>query len=172
MFSCCHTPVSIPRQTDWNMWIYFSSFACVFDKNPFIIFLWNTIFPPHYPCEKYTQNVLRVEGESLSANKIFWILSQVFFPASLPAFIMIVRVIRLFSVFHRLGAYRSIAFPVFKTSSCSDFYSLFIIVFSKGVAVSPVTQSYKANAISVLHKIFTYNDLSKGVKRKKQCLEK
>lgn len=56
--------------------------------------------------------------------------------------------------FHQLGVYRSVTFPVFKIGSCSDCYSLFIGVFSKGVAVSPVSQSYKATTVSVLHKIF------------------
>lgn len=103
---------------------------------------------------KHSQNSLPVEGQSLSANDTVKISSQVLFPASLPAFIIIVRVRMLFSLLRQIGEHRSTAFPIFKKSSCSDFYSLLIMVFPKG-EVSAVTQRYKATTNFVLHKIFS-----------------
>lgn len=152
MPSYSYIPVSIPTYTNWKMWTYFSVALCVY--------VWQELFNKvsmtyHIPTSlslwKCSRNSLTVEGKSLSANDIVKISSQVLFPASLPAFIIIARVRMLFSLLHQIGAHRPIAFPVFKTSSCSDFHSLLIMVFSKG-EVLPVTQRYKATTNSVLHK--------------------
>lgn len=153
MLSYCYTPVNIPRHTDWNIWIYFSVPFCECDKNSII----NSYEIPYSylivlmkvftKCSHSWGGIIVCKLHILDFGGLLPCLtfSLYYDCRSYEAFLFF---------FHYVEAYRSIDIPVFKTSCCSDFYSLFIIVFSK--EVSPVTQSYKATTTSVLHKIFTY----------------
>lgn len=73
---------------------FVSLWVCVCVKNFFINFLWNTIYLPHYPCKSVHKMVSQLRG-NYCLHTIYWILWQVFFIVSIPALIVIVRIMEL-----------------------------------------------------------------------------